>query len=86
MAYLVSPDGEQKLVTPQNGEYFEQSELRALFNGRIKRRTATVGTGSVLVYEIYALNSKPKNDWASRLAGRPLHGDVLICEKGEIQC
>lgn len=85
MAKLYTVEGEIKKVEPANGNYFTLEELQTLVGGYFEIvRTPNPKTIAVVDDE-GMIKRKPANMRASAKVGRLLVGDVLMCDRRQVQ-
>lgn len=85
MAILLQPDGTQETITPRDGVIFEPVEIRLLV-GKQTNRMETARGQAIMVYDSQGLlRLKPLNERASEMAKKRIAGNVLICEKSELE-
>jgi hypothetical protein len=78
MASLITANGFANEVTSP----LELHELQILVGGYIKYVNLT--EGRVLVVQELAFKYHPVNETATKLAGKTIHGDVVLCSGSEL--
>lgn len=90
MARLFKTSGEVKEVIPDLGDRFSHEELKAIFGGGIE--VVRLDFGDLMVInEDHKSGRRQLNPAASYIYSKGtgctdlIHGDALICEKGEVE-
>ncbi len=84
MAKLLKTSGEIEEISPRNGKEFELEELQKMVGGYIEVVRPLTGKGFLVLNEEGLRMKLAPNGAASMLYGRPIVGDVVFCEPGEM--
>jgi hypothetical protein len=83
MAQTIKADGSIEQMNPSNGIDFSLKELQEAVGGYIEM--VYLPNGIMVVNEEGLLKGLPLNQLASQLAGQPIVGNVLVCDREQIK-
>lgn len=84
MATIYKTDGTEENIQPKNGKDFKLKELQPVVEGYVE--IVRLRDGRIMVVNEEGMLMKlPYNRIASQIAGQPIVGNVLVCERWQIK-